>query len=127
MKKLLFLSAAIILAFACTPKASKSTAATSSATAAVGPAAPPANSVPTDAHLAAVKTKYSDATMDQLKQGHSLYFGACTRCHGANNPTRWDEKQWTGILDDMAGKASISATEKDAVWKYIMGVKLASK
>lgn len=122
MKKLFLLGAAAILVFACTPKAGKGTGA--SATTAVSPAT---KNAPTEANLTAVKTKYPDATMDQLNLGHSLYYGACTKCHNPKNPNRWDEKEWVGILNEMAGKAKLSDAEKDAVWKYVMGIKLASK
>lgn len=82
---------------------------------------------PSDASLAAVKTKYPDATMDVLQKGHSIYYGACTRCHGAKSITRHDEKEWVGILDNMAPKAKLQPEEKDAVWKYIMSVSLSAK
>ena len=110
MKKL-FVIGVITFFFACTPKGSKSTAASNS-------------TEPTDASLTAAKTKFPDVTIDVLKKGHSIYYGACTRCHGAKNIVKRDEKEWVGILDDMAPKAKLQPEEKDAVWKYIMSVKL---
>lgn len=119
-KKLILIATAFAFAVACSPKAKK-------AVEGPAPAAPSASNAPTEEQLTAAKTKLPSATMDDLKKGHSIYFGACTRCHGAEPITKFDEKQWVGILDEMAGKAQLSPAEKDATWKYIMGVKLAAK
>jgi cytochrome c5 len=113
MKKLsLFLIAAAILV-SC--KSKKSASAT------------PSNAGPTETQLTAVKAKYPDATMETLKQGHTLYYSTCTNCHAAKDIHSRDEEKWPGIIDRMAKKAGISDTEKDAVLKYVMSVKLASK
>lgn len=81
----------------------------------------------TQAQLQAAKTKFSDVTMDQLKNGYTIYNnGACTNCHGAKSITSRDEAAWTGIMDRMAPKAHLTPTEREAVWRYIMAVKLAS-
>lgn len=121
MKKTILLFVTSTLLFACHPKAKK---------AIEGPSPSAESSVtngPSDAQLTAAKTKFPGVTMDQLKKGHGIYYGACTRCHGAKTITNWDEKEWVGILDNMAQKAALLPEEKDAVWKYIMGVKLAAK
>jgi len=121
MKKIIIPATLLLLAFACSPKTTKSTAGTpktieSSAT-----------SGPTEAQLIAAKTKYPDVNMDKLKQGHNLYYGTCSSCHATQPINKWDETQWAGILDNMAQKAQLTPTEKDAVWKYVMAVKLAAK
>ncbi|HWY38084.1 MAG TPA: hypothetical protein VNY73_05965 [Bacteroidia bacterium] len=126
MKKisLLIVAASLTLAACSSKKTAKSTTAAASATGtktATGPLTDP-----NDVMVTAAKTKFPDVTLDALKKGHSIYHGACTRCHGAKNIVKRDEKEWVGILDDMAPKAKLSAEEKDAVWKYIMGVKLAN-
>jgi len=131
-KQLLLLCATLSLLVACTPKTAKSTAgdtAVKKETAPTGPAiAPPsATNGPGDAQLAAAKTKFPDVTLDALKKGHSIYYGACTNCHGAKTITHWDESQWKEILDDMASKAQLNTEEKDATWKYIMAIKLSAK
>jgi mono/diheme cytochrome c family protein len=118
MKKIILLSG-LALMIACKPK---STATKSTAT-----AAPAASNEPTEAQLTAAKTKFPDATMEVLKKGHVIYYdGACIKCHGPKRIVTRDEKEWVGILDDMARKAHLSAEEKDAVWKYIMAVKLSA-
>ena len=113
MKKIiLFAFTATLILSACSPKGSaKATAA---------------NTVPGDVQLTAALTKFPDATLDVLKKGHSIYNGACTNCHGAKNIVKRGETEWVKILDRMALKAKLSADEKDAVWKYIMSVKLSA-
>lgn len=86
------------------------------------PAATPADSF--EANLIAGKTRFPDITVDVLKKGHSIYYGGCTNCHRAKNIERRDEKEWIEVLDAMAPKAKLLPEEKDAVWKYIMSVKL---
>lgn len=128
MKKIIILLAGSVL-LACSPKTNKATASTTppAETPAPAPAPGPANAAnaPTDAQLTAVKTKFPAATMDELKKGHIIYYGACTNCHGAKPISRWTEQEWVPILDNMAAKANLSAAEKDATWKYITGVLLA--
>lgn len=103
--------------------ACKSKNAATKSTAAVTPAT---STEPTEAQLSAAKAKFPGVTMDVLKQGHSIYYGACTHCHGAKKIITRDEKEWSNVLDEMAPKANLTATEKDAVWKYIMAVKLSA-
>ena len=91
MKKIFLFSLAATLFFAACK--SKKTATASI------PTATPADSF--DANLTAAKTKFPDVTMDVLKQGHAIYYGACTRCHGAKDIAKRDEKEWIEVLDDM--------------------------
>ena len=117
--KQIFFSTCIVacaLLIACSPKGGKTTAVTAPAV------------DPMEAQLAAAKTKYPDATSDQLKKGTVVYYGeACTRCHSAKEITNFSAEELPGIIDHMAKKAKISAEDKDAVLKYVMGVRLASK
>ncbi|MEO8762252.1 MAG: hypothetical protein ABI388_11960 [Bacteroidia bacterium] len=122
MKKIICLAvaSAIVIISACSPKANKAVAATT-------PATPPSSSV-TVAQVDAAKTKYPDATLDALKQGYDVYHGAaCTSCHGAKKISNFSAEELPGIIDEMAHKAKISPAEKDAVLKYVMGVRLAIK
>jgi hypothetical protein len=74
--------------------------------------------------LTAIQAQYSDATMEQLKEGHVLYTeSACVKCHGAKNIYWFNEVQWKNIIDDMSLKARITAAQKDAVYKYVLAIK----
>ena len=117
MKKifLLTLASALFLGACKSKRAAKSTAA-------AAPEATAADSF--DANVTAAKTKFPDVTKDIIKKGHGIYYGACTRCHAPKDIARRDEKEWVEVLNDMAPKAKLTPEEKDAVWKYIMSVKL---
>lgn len=89
-------------------------------------AAKPANGIytPGQEELAAIQARFSDASLDQLKTGHTIYStGACVQCHKAMNIYQRSEAQWAGILADMAQRARLTAEQKDAVYKYILAVK----
>jgi hypothetical protein len=81
---------------------------------------------PGETQLTAAKTKFPSVTMEELKKGHTIYYSSCTNCHGAKNISDRSEEQWVNVLDKMAPKAKLSAEEKDAVWKYVMSVKLSA-
>jgi mono/diheme cytochrome c family protein len=79
---------------------------------------------PGNEELVAIQAKFADVTLDKLKQGYELYTnGACINCHSANNIYNYGEAQWKDLVENMADKARISNTEKDAVYKYVLSVK----
>ena len=80
-------------------------------------------SVPGDEELAAIQLKYKDVTLQTLTEGHAIYTGACTNCHGAKNIYNLAEEEWQGIMDEMAPKAKLTDSQKDAVYKYVLAVK----
>jgi mono/diheme cytochrome c family protein len=134
MKLSSFLFSLFVVAACSTQKKSSTTAADQgSGPAPVNPApvmvAKPSNGVyaPGEAELAAIKMKYSDATMSQLAEGHSLYTGVCTNCHGAKNIYRPSDSEWPHIIDDMARKAKITDSQKDAVSKYVFAIRAAQQ
>jgi len=104
------LSAIILTACGSSKKSSSGTAATPSI-------------IPGEAQLTAIKAKYPDATAEQLKEGHSIYTGACTNCHGQKNIFKRSEASWLHEIDDMSPKAKLTAEQKDALTKYILSMK----
>lgn len=82
---------------------------------------------PGPSQLAAVQTTLPAATMDELKQGHALYYGACTKCHAPKNVAGMEEGRLEKTISNMAGKAQLNDAEKDAVWKYALGLNRTSK
>jgi mono/diheme cytochrome c family protein len=79
---------------------------------------------PGNEELVAIQAKFADVTLDKLKQGYELYTnGACINCHGANNIYNYGVAQWKDLVENMAYKARISDSEKDAVYKYVLSVK----
>ncbi len=86
-----------------------------------------AENIPTEAQLKAVQVRFPEANMANLQKGHELFYGKCTNCHGPKNISKRSEKEWLKILNRMAPRAKISAEEKDAVYKYVMSMKLSGK
>ncbi|MES2655308.1 MAG: hypothetical protein V4620_06955 [Bacteroidota bacterium] len=78
---------------------------------------------PGNEELAAIQVKYSEVTMKTLTEGHALYIGACTNCHGTKSIYNYSEQSWVGLINDMAPLAKLTATEKDAVYKYVLAIK----
>jgi hypothetical protein len=86
----------------------------------------PASSVhePGAKELAAIQTKYKDASLYQLQLGHAIYTqGACLKCHGVIEIYPYSEDRWKGIVDTMAMCSQLSAEYKDAVYKYVLSIK----
>jgi cytochrome c5 len=80
-----------------------------------------------DAQLVAVNIRFPNTTMEELKKGHSIYTGACTKCHGTKDVTVYTEPKLLEIVDVMAKKAEITAEEKQALIKFAVGVRATSK
>ena len=139
---LIAIAAIVIAACSTSKKSSTSTATTTPAATTTQPTATtPSNNnstpatatvaksttgifVPGDEELVAIKTKYQDVTLDKLKEGHTVYTtGACVSCHNAKNIYRRPEGSWKEIIEDMAKKAQISDTQKDALYKYVLAIK----
>ena len=78
---------------------------------------------PGEEELIAIKTKFPDATLPVLTEGHTIYTGVCTNCHGAKSIYRIPEERWQAIIDNMAPKAKITASQKDALTKYVFSIK----
>lgn len=73
--------------------------------------------------LAAIQAQYKDVTLETLSEGHSIYVGACTNCHGAKSIYNRPVEAWDGIMNSMAPKANLTAAQKDAVMKYVLAIK----
>ncbi len=78
---------------------------------------------PGEEQVNAVKIKYPDATLAVLNEGYTIYTGACTKCHGTKSIYRISETSWPSIINDMSYEAKLTATEKDALTKYVFAVK----
>lgn len=95
---------------ACTAKKSGTTTATASI-------------IPTETQLKAIQAKYPEVSMQTLTNGHAIYTGVCTNCHGQKNIFKRSEESWKHEIDDMAPKAKITDAQKDDLYKYILAMK----
>ena len=124
-------TAALIIAACHSTKKTETTASTTPATPSA-PAAPVSEAVkskngvfaPGEEQVTAVQMKHPGATLSVLTEGYSIYTGqACIACHNPKSIYRISEEKWPHIIDDMGGKAKLSATQKDALTKYIFAIK----
>ncbi|MFZ1528798.1 MAG: cytochrome c [Ferruginibacter sp.] len=51
--------------------------------------------------------------------GMETYNAKCGRCHALKKVENWTASEWVPILDDMASKAKLDATEKANVLAYV--------
>ncbi|MBS1652376.1 MAG: hypothetical protein JSU07_10230 [Bacteroidetes bacterium] len=117
MKKIIFTGAVIAIALiACKSKKSASSELKSTN-----------ESASLDKQLNAVKMRFSDATKEELQNGKKIYTGQCTNCHEAKDLTVYSEPKLLEIVDDMAKKAEINASEKQALIRYAIGIRAISK
>ncbi len=88
----------------------------------------PSNGIyePDSLALNAINLRYDNISLKKLQEGYIIYaYGPCINCHNAKNIYQYDEKQWTNIINEMAISASISDSQKDAVFKYVLSIKLS--
>jgi hypothetical protein len=76
-----------------------------------------------DDQLAAIQTRFPNATKIELQKGHDIYTGACTKCHKAKDITVYKEPKLLKIIDKMSKKAKLSEDEKQALIRFAIGVR----
>jgi mono/diheme cytochrome c family protein len=59
------------------------------------------------------------ATLAELQQGRTLYMGNCGSCHGLYSPDDFAVTQWKNIMNSMAPKTRMTASETLLVTKYV--------
>lgn len=131
--KISSLATAVLIIAAChsTKKTETTAVATPAPATTETPAAPVSEAVkskngvfaPGEEQVTGVQMKQPGATLANLTEGYKLYTGTCTNCHGTKSIYRISEDRWPGIIDDMAQKSNLTATEKDALTKYVFAIK----
>ncbi len=112
IKIVTILSVLGLFIFSCTSK--KSTTGSS-----------PDTLIPGDAQLQKIQTIYPDVTAQTLKEGYDIYVGPCTNCHGKKNMYKRTAGEWENDVNRMAPKAKITDAQKDALWKYIVSMRMS--
>ncbi|MFO0320919.1 MAG: hypothetical protein ACK504_00645 [Bacteroidota bacterium] len=77
---------------------------------------------PTDIQLNAIKMNYPNIMMQDLINGHAIYIGVCTDCHGMKNIYTRDEKQWKYEVDRMASRSKLTHKQKEELYQYILSM-----
>ena len=128
MKKIFLAIVAVsVVAVAACSSSKKSTASSEPAKAPATESAPAKSTngiyAPGKEELAAIQAQYKDVTLETLTEGHTIYTGACTKCHGAKSIYNRPVEAWDGIMNSMAPKAKLTDVQKDAVMKYVLAIK----
>lgn len=106
MKKALFSVLSLAAIYSCSHKTVPATPQQQ----AVNEVKPPANTPPPTA----AKMESAEVTA-----GKGIYTTKCARCHGAKKVDDYTVQQWIPILESMAPKARLDATEKANVTAYV--------
>ena len=61
-----------------------------------------------------------NANSRTLTQGRAVYVNRCVQCHALPNVAKYDPPRLKAILRIMAGRASLSPEQHDAVLKYLL-------
>ncbi len=61
----------------------------------------------------------ANATLQELEQGRALYIDNCGACHSLFSPDAYTPARWRSILNSMAPKTTMSASEILLVTKYV--------
>jgi len=69
--------------------------------------------VPTSADATA------SATLQELQEGRILYMDNCNACHSLYSPDSYSTAQWKSVMNSMAPKTSMSASDIQLVTKYL--------
>ncbi|HKK42693.1 MAG TPA: cytochrome c [Bacteroidales bacterium] len=61
----------------------------------------------------------ANATLQELEQGRTLYIDNCGACHSLFSPDAYTPTQWRSVMNNMAPKTTMSASEISLVTKYV--------
>jgi mono/diheme cytochrome c family protein len=61
----------------------------------------------------------ANATLQELEQGRVLLINNCSVCHGLYSPDGFSVAQWKTVLNQMAPRTSMSASDIQLVTKYV--------
>jgi len=55
-----------------------------------------------------------------LREGRTLFVSRCIECHTLPAISQHSATEWPQLIDEMAGRANLKSTERDAVLAYIL-------
>lgn len=59
------------------------------------------------------------ATMGSMGPGEKLFYGRCTLCHVAKEPSDYTITQWRGITQSMFPRAGLTPSEQELVLQFL--------
>ena len=79
----------------------------------------PETNVDTDKQVLMAESKPPLKETALVESGKIVYKTKCGRCHDFKDPQSYDAARWVKIIDWMAPKAQLNATEKEHVLAYV--------
>jgi cytochrome c553 len=70
--------------------------------------------------VTAVDAERGNVEIAELQQGRKLLLGKCAGCHKTPMPTDHTAAQWPKLIDEMADKAKLDATQRGLITKYLI-------
>lgn len=61
--------------------------------------------------------------MAQLQHGRTLFASRCIECHALPAVTAHNASEWPRLIDEMAERASLKLTEREAVLAYVLAAR----
>jgi mono/diheme cytochrome c family protein len=61
----------------------------------------------------------SNATLQELQQGRTLFINNCGVCHGLYSPDNYTPSQWSSIMSSMGPRTDMTSAQKSLVMKYV--------
>ena len=58
-----------------------------------------------------------------LREGRVLFVSRCIECHTLPAVSSHSAQEWPRLIDEMAGRANLKPTEREAVLAYILAVR----
>jgi len=58
-----------------------------------------------------------------LREGRTLFVSRCIECHTLPLVSSHSAQEWPRLIDEMAGRANLKPTEREAVLAYILAVR----
>ncbi|GAB4447030.1 MAG: hypothetical protein OHK0036_00710 [Bacteroidia bacterium] len=82
---------------------------------------------PTEADVERGKSKFSNITLDELKEGKKLYETNCNLCHKLYNPVSQSEEEWKKVIPPMVkkvnkktGQTTLTAQDEEKILHFIL-------
>jgi len=82
--------------------------------------------MPTEKELTVAQKSWPNTTLEELKEGNTIYRNDCSTCHKNFEVTRFGEAKWKKMIDIMAPKAKLTTEQKEKLTKFLLSYREAN-
>ena len=75
---------------------------------------------PNEVDVARAQTHFPGATLASLEAGRRAFVDSCSGCHALPKPEKKSADQWPKVLDEMAGEAKLSTSQKNLIAQFLV-------